>query len=90
MKSKNHEIASIAPKNCTYASTHELETRVLHVAGSDILGFETFWYEVYKRLGVVLPSGSRQGWKSLQDRKDKKRKRQNDQGTQKQTSKGGE
>jgi hypothetical protein len=63
----NNLIAWIAPKNKYYSGSMSLKTRISFVVGIQSLGFDGFFRELLKRLGVDITPGTNH-WLMMHDK----------------------
>ena len=64
-------VASFASKSKKYSKTESLDSRVAIAAGIQILGYETFWEEIYDEFGLEMNCNLRLFFRKLQQKKDK-------------------
>ena len=64
-------VASFPRKSKTYSKTESLDSRVAIAAGIQILGYETFWQEIYDEFGLEMETNLRLFFRKLQQKKDK-------------------
>jgi len=53
-ESLNHSVATLAPKGKDYSKSSSLKTRVMLVAGAQIVGHYTLWKRIFTRFQIVM------------------------------------
>ena len=68
----NNSVAAYAPKSRTYSLTNSLLCRVSIVAGVQILGYASFWSNVFSEFGLDLDSNLRHSLLARDKRKERR------------------
>ena len=72
----NQSVAAYAPKGKTFSLTDSLDTRVLIAGSIQIVGYFTFWDQVFRKLNIVMDPNLRKHLHSKDRIKKKKSDKQ--------------